>query len=70
MLETLNEKYKGTYSLDKRKCIECGGCVSVCPFAALELGKNGIIFDRNSCTLCAICEKACPVNCIKVVKNV
>ena len=56
------------WNIDSKKCMKCGGCVSVCPFAALEL-KEEIMNDRKLCTLCGICEKACPVDAIKVAKN-
>ena len=49
-------------------CIRCGGCVSVCPFGALEL-KDDIMFNEKLCNLCGICEKACPISAIKVRKN-
>jgi ferredoxin len=54
-----------TWSINNKICMHCGGCVSVCPFAALELKEN-IIYDEKLCTLCGICEKACPVSAIKV----
>lgn len=55
------------WSIDKKKCLKCGGCVSVCPAGALELKEN-IIWDKEICTACKSCEKACPVNAIKVIK--
>ena len=56
------------WSIDNKKCLRCGGCVSVCPFAALEL-KEKVSNDKELCTLCGTCEKACPVGAIKVEKN-
>ena len=56
------------WSIDNEKCIKCGGCVSVCPFAALELKEN-VIINEELCTLCGICEKACPVTAIEVKKD-
>jgi len=56
-----------TWSIETRKCLVCGGCVSVCPFAALEL-KDKVLFDEKLCNLCGICEKVCPVSAIKVTK--
>ena len=55
------------WSINNKKCARCGGCVSVCPFGALEL-KEDIIFNEKLCTLCGICEKACPLGAIKVKK--
>jgi ferredoxin len=56
-----------TWKIDFNRCIRCGGCVSVCPTAALELRDN-VIRDEKLCTLCGICDKTCPVNAIKVTK--
>jgi ferredoxin len=55
------------WEIDSKKCMRCGGCVSVCPLGALELKEN-VIHDSKLCTLCGICEKACPIAAIKVKK--
>ncbi len=55
------------WEIDSKKCMRCGGCVSVCPFGALELKEN-VMHDSKLCTLCGICEKACPIAAIKVKK--
>ena len=55
------------WSIESRKCIRCGGCVSVCPFGALEL-KEQILHDGSLCTNCGICQNVCPVKAIKVEK--
>jgi ferredoxin len=73
---TITTKYKKyitfrgtnmTWTINNNKCLRCGGCVSVCPTAALELRDN-ILHDQKLCTNCGICEKACPVEAIKVTK--
>ncbi|MCX8153476.1 MAG: 4Fe-4S binding protein [Candidatus Bathyarchaeota archaeon] len=55
------------WSINNNRCLRCGGCVSVCPTAALELRDN-ITHDTALCTLCGVCAKACPVEAIKVMK--
>ena len=55
------------WKVDINRCIRCGGCVSVCPTAALELRDN-VTCDAKLCTLCGVCETACPVEAIKVTK--
>ncbi len=57
-----------TWNISNNKCLRCGGCLSVCPTAALEL-KDKVIHDDELCTLCGICEKFCPVGAIKVTKK-
>jgi len=56
-----------SWNINNKKCMNCGGCVSVCPLGALEL-KEHIIIDENLCNLCSICEIVCPVSAIKVEK--
>jgi L-aspartate semialdehyde sulfurtransferase ferredoxin len=51
-------------TIDKKKCIQCGGCVGVCPQNALELMEWGI--ERNDkCNGCLICKKFCPFEAIQ-----
>ncbi|MEM2098173.1 MAG: 4Fe-4S binding protein [Candidatus Bathyarchaeia archaeon] len=57
-----------TWHINNNRCLRCGGCVSVCPTAALDL-KDNIVRDEVLCTFCGICEKACPVEAIKVTKQ-
>ncbi len=46
------------------KCLECGGCVSLCPVEALFLSFNQLIIDETLCTACGICLNFCPVGAI------
>jgi len=55
-------------TIDKTKCIYCGGCTSVCPVNALELKETYIVCDQDKCIKCANCEKFCPVGAIKLNK--
>ncbi|MCW4031480.1 MAG: 4Fe-4S binding protein [Candidatus Bathyarchaeota archaeon] len=57
-----------TWELDNSKCLRCGGCVAVCPVAALELRDN-IIHEKELCTLCGVCDKSCPTEAIKVTNH-
>jgi ferredoxin len=57
-----------TWTINIDRCLRCGGCVSVCPAAALEL-KDNVINDKNLCTSCTICAKACPVEAIEVTNQ-
>jgi ferredoxin len=56
------------WQINKERCMNCGGCVSVCPFAALELEKE-IVWYKEKCTYCGICERVCPVSAIKVQRK-
>ncbi len=45
---------------DVKKCLWCGGCVSVCPTSAITLYERIIDVDDN-CNGCGICLRFCPV---------
>lgn len=48
-------------SIDATKCIGCGQCVSVCPFAVLKVGTDGAIYPSEvSCIACMHCAAICP----------
>lgn len=45
----------------KNGCLGLGDCVTVCPFGALHLGRDGIVeVDSEKCTGCALCVPTCP----------
>lgn len=48
-----------TEVVEAGKCVSCGTCVIVCPFACLDLikGQPHIV---KECQVCGICAKACP----------
>lgn len=53
--------------VDKRKCISCGACLSVCPVDAISWDTDGkAIIDYNKCIKCLTCEGSCPVDAIKI----
>ncbi len=45
-------------------CLECGGCVTLCPEEALFLSFNSLEVDSDLCTMCGICLNFCPVGAI------
>jgi len=53
---------------DKDKCLRCGGCVGVCPVAALHLGEHGIECSAK-CTKCSLCVQFCPVGALKLIQT-
>lgn len=44
-------------------CMDCGGCVGVCPHDAIDL-RNAVIEFRDACTECDLCVRLCPVDAI------
>ncbi len=53
-------------SIDKKLCGECGGCVAVCPYGALELFTFGLSVKPDLCTLCENCTIFCPVGALSI----
>ena len=51
---------------DSGKCLRCGGCVGVCPAAALDLTEHGIACDSGKCTSCKTCIHFCPTGAIEL----
>ena len=42
------------------KCIQCGACISECPYGAIYIGSDGQpLTDRSKCMVCGRCTKVC-----------
>ncbi len=52
----------------KEKCTGCETCVSVCPFAAIEM-RDGKAFITEACQLCRSCLTVCPSGAIVEIKD-
>ncbi|UCD18532.1 MAG: 4Fe-4S binding protein [Candidatus Zixiibacteriota bacterium] len=50
--------------IDQDACLDCGGCVPLCPEEALFLSFNRLECDHNACTMCLICIQFCPVGAL------
>lgn len=53
-------------SYDKKKCVACDACMTVCTVEALDRG-NAYFVDREKCTLCLACADACPSGALSAV---
>lgn len=51
-------------ALQRELCTYCGGCVSVCPSAALELADTWLTVVEERCTGCELCIRACPTGAL------
>ncbi|MDP8212435.1 MAG: ATP-binding protein [Candidatus Zapsychrus exili] len=55
-----------TAFIDRKLCIECGKCVSICRFSAIS---DDFVVDPVSCEGCAFCSHICPTDSIKMEEN-
>jgi len=51
-----------------KKCIGCGKCVPVCPFAAINMMDKKAVMNE-ACTLCGVCVQICPVQAIAITRE-
>ena len=45
--------------IDVDKCVGCGGCVNLCPQAAIYFLDNKAVIDQFACTECRTCVFVC-----------
>ncbi len=51
-------------NVDKKICLACGGCISVCPQDAIYWIGNKAEIYPDKCISCAICIRTCPIGAI------
>ncbi|NOU47963.1 MAG: glycyl-radical enzyme activating protein [Bacteroidales bacterium] len=56
--ESISSGIEKMYSF--KKCIQCGGCVSICKENAITLTAEGIFTDTERCSACGKCADICP----------
>ncbi len=56
-----------TAKLDKKKCKQCGKCITVCRFDAVS---DDFLIDPISCEGCGLCGLICPVGAITMEENI
>ncbi len=59
--------------INKKKCVGCGNCVSVCPQKTIitvkKKGKRLAKIKRGDCIRCFCCQELCPHGAVDTVKN-
>lgn len=57
----------GTHLMyDRKKCVGCGMCYSVCEDSAITFQDGRPVFHRENCTGCRKCSEVCVQNAIKI----
>lgn len=52
--------------IDRKKCQDCGACISVCPAKALRFGPGyALALVKERCIACGQCVDACPFLAIR-----
>ncbi len=60
-----------TLTLDQKRCVGCGLCLSVCPHAVLSLPNGRVeITNKDACMECGACAKNCPAEALLVRSGV
>jgi NAD-dependent dihydropyrimidine dehydrogenase PreA subunit len=50
--------------IDQRTCIDCAGCVSICPTRALDMHLLDLACRDDDCIGCDLCVRFCPVGAL------
>ena len=53
-------------SLKMDLCGECGGCVAICAFEALDLESQGLRIKEELCIRCNDCAVFCPSGALEI----
>jgi len=59
-----NSEQTAVITIDSKKCIGCGNCISVCPTGALSIVHEKAKLDQLRCRNCRACVAACPTGAI------
>lgn len=54
---------RGVPEVREEACLDCGGCLGICPHEALSLFE-GRIRVLDTCTECDLCVRLCPVDAL------
>jgi ferredoxin len=52
--------------INRDRCLNCAGCICLCPETALTMDLAGLQVDQQACTLCALCVRFCPVLALEI----
>ena len=56
--------------IEKKRCLACGECISVCPTGVFDTGRDSpLITNPSACTGCKVCAINCPNGAISFRKD-
>ncbi len=50
----------------REKCLECAGCVGICPCMALDMYGLDLQINHEKCSRCGLCVRACPAGALQM----
>jgi len=50
--------------VDRAGCVQCAGCVSLCPTQALDMHGLELRCEDSACIGCDLCVRFCPVTAL------
>lgn len=54
---------------DDDKCVDCGGCLTLCPVDAISFSDEWeILVDEKTCIACGACAKSCPAKALRIIE--
>lgn len=62
----IGERRRGNFhiEIDRTGCVECAGCVSICPTEALHMQALTLECADRECIGCDLCVRFCPVEAL------
>ncbi len=69
--DTVKPYYEGRYAeIVEDKCINCGECLTACPFGAIEVVNGRYVINKWICEGCYTCSFVCPVKAIRFIRDI
>lgn len=56
-------------TIDTNVCVVCGGCIDLCPKAAIIMKDDKVMVVADKCVQCKICVQVCPVGAPKFTED-
>ncbi len=54
--------------MDAQQCVGCGGCVNICPAAAISFDDDRASINELQCARCGLCAQICAVEALEKIR--